>query len=67
METRGGPWGPVGARGPYSGPFSRGPFDLVGVIDELDNLTDMEIHRLDSGQFRPPEFFSVSADQFLAR
>ena len=62
----GGPWRAVGARGSYYGPFFRGPFDSVGVIGELNNLTGANIVRLGPGQIGPPKFSSCIRTHFLA-
>ena len=65
------PWGPAEARGcpwgPYYGAFLWGPFDLVGIIGELNNLTDMNMAQSGPLQISSPKFFPVPAGPFLAK
>ena len=61
-QHRGAPWGP-GAH--TTARVLREPSDLVYVIGEIYNLTDMGAVRLDSGLIGPPGFLPVSADPFL--
>ena len=67
--SRGALQRPADARGtpqPKFRPVFAVPLALEAAISERDDLTDMNIDRLVSGQIGPSEFFSGSADPFLA-